>query len=53
MHTGTLALIEAILVALAAERPVETLENLNRLNHLRQRLTGKSLDIPNKAPTSK
>ena len=48
MHTATLALIEALLVALAAGRPVETLESLSRLNRLRHILSGKSLDLPNR-----
>ncbi len=52
MHTATLALIEALLVALAAGRPVETLESLSRLNRLRHTLTGKSLDLPNRSEGS-
>jgi DNA-binding MurR/RpiR family transcriptional regulator len=52
MHTATLALIEALLVALAAGRPVETLESLSRLNRLRHTLTGKALDLPNRTDDS-
>ncbi|MBN8979640.1 MAG: MurR/RpiR family transcriptional regulator [Rhizobiales bacterium] len=48
MHTATLGLIEALLVGVAASKPVETLANLKELNELRRRLAGQAgeLSIP-------
>jgi DNA-binding MurR/RpiR family transcriptional regulator len=40
MHTAILALIEALLVGVASQRPAQTLASLEELNELRQRLTG-------------
>jgi DNA-binding MurR/RpiR family transcriptional regulator len=34
-HTGTLGLIEAMLVGLAAKRPAQTVASLKKLNNLR------------------
>jgi len=39
LHTPTLALLEALLVGVAAKRPSETLASLDRLNALRVGLT--------------
>ncbi len=39
MHTATLALIEALLVGVAAERPGETIDSLEALNEVRTALT--------------
>jgi DNA-binding MurR/RpiR family transcriptional regulator len=44
MHTATLGFIEALLVGVAAKRPVETLAALRALNELRERLVGKPVD---------
>lgn len=46
MHTATLALIEALLVGVASERPNETIENLESLNRVRTALAGKSMSLP-------
>jgi DNA-binding MurR/RpiR family transcriptional regulator len=46
MHTATLALVEALLVGVAAKRPAETVANLKLLNDLRARLAGKPMDLP-------
>jgi DNA-binding MurR/RpiR family transcriptional regulator len=46
MHTATLALIEGLLVGLAAERPKETIANLESLNKLRTELAGKTMNLP-------
>jgi DNA-binding MurR/RpiR family transcriptional regulator len=46
MHTATLALFEALLVGVAAERPAETMESLELLNSLRAKLVGKSMSLP-------
>jgi DNA-binding MurR/RpiR family transcriptional regulator len=46
MHTATLALLEALLVGVAAKRPAEAVANLTLLNDLRARLAGKSMDLP-------
>lgn len=40
MHTATLGLIEALLVGVAARKPIETLASLKQLNDLRKRLAG-------------
>jgi DNA-binding MurR/RpiR family transcriptional regulator len=40
MHTAILALIEALLVGVASQRPAQTLASLEELKELRQRLTG-------------
>lgn len=46
MHTATLGLIEAILVGVATKRPSETLASLRELNEVRERLAGKSTNLP-------
>lgn len=46
MHTATLALVEALLVGVATERPEETIANLEFLNRLRTGLAGKAMDLP-------
>ena len=46
MHTATLALIEALLVAVAKTQPDKTLASLKLLNQLRADLSGKRMDIP-------
>jgi len=40
MHTATLALIEALLVGVAKQRPAESLRSLEALNDIRQALSG-------------
>jgi DNA-binding MurR/RpiR family transcriptional regulator len=46
MHTATLALIEALLVGVAIERPEETIANLESLNRLRNGLAGSTMNLP-------
>jgi DNA-binding MurR/RpiR family transcriptional regulator len=46
MHTGTLGFIEALLVGVATKRPDETLASLKKLNAARERLAGKSTNLP-------
>lgn len=46
MHTATLALIEALLVGVATQRPEETIANLESLNRVRTALAGKSMKLP-------
>ena len=46
MHTATLALFEALIVGVAAERPGETLASLELLNELRIKLVNKSMELP-------
>ncbi len=46
MHTATLALIEALLVGVATERPEETIASLEALNRVRTVLAGKAMDLP-------
>ncbi len=46
MHTGTLALLEALLVGVAAKQPAETVANLKLLNDLRSQIAGKSMELP-------
>ena len=46
LHTGTLALVEALLVGVAAARPGRTIGSLERLNELRARLAGMPMDLP-------
>ncbi len=45
LHAGTLALVEALLVGVAAARPDETLRGLDRLDGLRARLAGTPMDL--------
>jgi DNA-binding MurR/RpiR family transcriptional regulator len=45
-HTATLGLIEALLVGIAARRPVETVASLENLNRLRSELAGEMMDLP-------
>lgn len=46
MHTATLALLEALLVGIAAARPEASVQNLKTLNRLRSEITGKSMNLP-------
>jgi hypothetical protein len=46
MHTATLALFEALLVGVAAQRPAATIASLKLLNELRAQLAGKPMDLP-------
>jgi len=46
MHTATLALIEALLVGVATERPKQTLANLDSLNRIRSGLAGSTMNLP-------
>ncbi|MFV2093506.1 MAG: MurR/RpiR family transcriptional regulator [Hyphomicrobiales bacterium] len=46
MHTATLALIEALLVGVAVDRPKQTVANLDALNEVRTALAGKAMDLP-------
>ena len=46
MHTATLALIEALLVGVASERPKETIASLEALNKVRTALAGKEMGLP-------
>jgi len=46
MHTATLALVEALLVGVAMERPQETIANLETLNRIRAELAGKTMSLP-------
>jgi DNA-binding MurR/RpiR family transcriptional regulator len=46
MHTGTLGLIEALLVGIATKRPAETMASLESLNRLRTELVGQPMDLP-------
>jgi DNA-binding MurR/RpiR family transcriptional regulator len=43
MHTATLALVEALLVGVAAARPAETVASLDTLNGVRAALAGKGM----------
>ena len=45
-HTGTLGLIEAILVGVAAKRPAQTAASLKRLNDLRSEVAGEMMNLP-------
>lgn len=45
MHSATLALIEAILVGVAARRPQQTIDSLHRLNDLRRQINGDHMDL--------
>jgi len=45
MHTATLALIEALLVGVAARRPEAALGNLKILNERRRELAGEPMDL--------
>ena len=45
MHTATLALIEAILVGVAAARPKETVASLQALNGIRAQLAGADMNL--------
>jgi len=46
MHTATLALIEALLVGVATQRPKETIASLESLNKVRTALAGKAMGLP-------
>jgi DNA-binding MurR/RpiR family transcriptional regulator len=48
LHTGTLGLVEALLVGLATTRPAETLASLRRLNQARAELAGESMALPDR-----
>jgi len=45
-HTGTLGLIEAMLVGLAAKHPAQTVASLKKLNDLRAELAGDMMNLP-------
>lgn len=45
-HTGTLGLVEAMLVGLAAKRPAQTVASLKKLNDLRAELAGDMMNLP-------
>jgi len=45
MHTATLALIEALLVGTAKQRPIESLTSLETLNQIRAELSARPMDI--------
>ncbi len=45
MHTATLALIEALLVGTAKQRPAESLNSLEALNEIRAELSPRPMDI--------
>jgi DNA-binding MurR/RpiR family transcriptional regulator len=45
-HTGTLGLIEAMLVGVAAKRPAETVASLKKLNDLRAEVAGGLMNLP-------
>ena len=49
LHTATLALIEALLVGVAARRPSETVASLKMLNSLRSKIAGQAMDLPSPA----
>jgi hypothetical protein len=46
MHTATLALFEALLIGVAANRLAETVANLKLLNELRERVVGTLMGLP-------
>jgi DNA-binding MurR/RpiR family transcriptional regulator len=46
MHTATLGFIEALLVGVATRRPSETLASLKALNEAREKLVGKTMNLP-------
>jgi hypothetical protein len=46
MHTATLALIEALLVGIAATRQTKAVASLELLNEFRARLVGRPMDLP-------
>lgn len=43
LHTGTLGVLEALLVCVAKQRPNETMSSLDALNKAREKLTGSSM----------
>jgi DNA-binding MurR/RpiR family transcriptional regulator len=45
MHAATLALIEALLIGIAARSPKTALESLESLNALRERVIGRPMDV--------
>jgi DNA-binding MurR/RpiR family transcriptional regulator len=45
-HTGTLGLIEALLIGIATKRPTETVSELRKLNDLRASLAGEAMGLP-------
>ncbi|AGK59781.1 transcriptional regulator [Hyphomicrobium denitrificans 1NES1] len=45
MHTATLGLLEALLVGIAAKRPEETIQSLEDLNKLRERIVGAPVNL--------
>lgn len=46
MHTATLGFIEALLLGVAIKRPDETLTSLRALNEAREKLAGKTTNLP-------
>lgn len=50
MHTATLALLEALLIGIAARRPAETVASLELLNELRSKIAGDAMVLPVSTP---
>ena len=50
MHTATLALIETLLVGVAATNSQKTVRSLEVLNELRKQVASESMDVPTTAP---
>jgi DNA-binding MurR/RpiR family transcriptional regulator len=46
LHTATVALIEALLIGIAAKRPAETVSSLKLLNDLRAQVAGRAMELP-------
>jgi DNA-binding MurR/RpiR family transcriptional regulator len=46
MHTATLGLIEMLLIGVATQRSDETLASLKELNDMRQKLAGRTMNLP-------
>lgn len=46
LHTATVALIEALLVGIAAKRPAQTVSSLKLLNDLRVQIAGRTMELP-------
>ncbi|MDB5551098.1 MAG: ybbH 2, partial [Rhizobium sp.] len=46
MHTATLGLIEMLLIGVATQKSDETLASLKELNDMRQKLAGRTMNLP-------
>jgi len=46
LHTATVALIEALLIGIAAKRPAQTVSSLKLLNDLRAQIAGRAMKLP-------